>query len=507
MASAMHLPLLLLCLLVGHTHGSRPVMLRSIHDSGASSSASACSSIPKGFSSGNKLPVVHRLSRCSPLGRARKRKQGGKPSLGEILHRDGLRLRYLSDIHRSDAAPGPSLSSAPAAAPGPSQSTPASAIVSFPATQNIIRSLPGVFDYTVLVGYGTPAQPLPLYFDASGMSNIRCKPCFGAGSDPCGGGYAFDPSLSSSFRTVPCDAPECGAATSSCSSPGEPCSFTFQNATYVYGNGTVVTDTLTLSPSAAVPDLAVGCMQVDHLYSGGDGVAAGNIDLSKSRDSLVSRLLPTLPPNTAAFSYCLPADTDAHGFLAVAPALSDYSGINGVQYMQLVNNSRGPSFYFVDLFAISVNGKYLPFTAAAPEFAGNGTMIDAQSWFTYLNPAIYAVLRDEFRQSMAKYPPAPAFDELDTCYNFTGYSYIQLPEIALRFGNGVIMDLDDRQFMYFFREHLNDDFPFGCLAFAPAQDVTFPWNVLGTQLQRTKEVVYDVRGGRIGFVPSRCGLR
>lgn len=69
----------------------------------------------------------------------------------------------------------------------------------------------------------------------------------------------------------------------------------------------------------------------------------------------------------------------------------------------------------------------------------------------------------------------------------TGLSFIKLPNIALRFGIGVVMDLDDRQFMYFFREHQDDDFPFGCLAFAPAPDVNFPYGTsLGHRCSRQR---------------------
>ncbi|CAN6207891.1 unnamed protein product [Urochloa humidicola] len=106
---------------------------------------------------------------------------------------------------------------------------------------------------------------------------------------------------------------------------------------------------------------------------------------------------------------------------------------------------------------------------------------------------------------MAKYQPAPAFKYLDTCYNFTGIDYIELPDITLKFGNEETMDLDDRQFMYFFREHLDDGFPFGCLAFAVYP--IFGYNWLGNQVQRTMEIVFGVHGGQVAFVPSRCGLR
>ncbi|CAL5047439.1 unnamed protein product [Urochloa decumbens] len=491
MASVMPLALLLLVLLVTQTNGSRRVLLPSTDDDsgGGSPSSNACPSILSGHNKGNKLPVIHRLSPCSPLGGGIPKH--GKAALHEILDHDGLRMRYIYEIQASGVA---------AAAPAPSAMPPSG--VSIPATQNVISSLPGVFSYTVLAGYGTPAQQLPLYFDVSGMSNLRCKPCFssgsGAGAAQCD--RAFDPSVSSSFRTVPCESPDCRET--SCSS-GSSCTFTFYNSTFVFGHGTVVTDTLTLSPSATFEDFSVGCMQLDNMFS--DGAAAGNIDLSRSRHSLTTRVLLSSPPGTAAFSYCLPADTDTHGFLSIAPALADYSGNAGVKYVPLVTNPRGPNFYFVDLVAIAINGTDLPVPSAT--FRGNGTMIDSQSAFTYLNPPIYTALRDEFRRAMEKYQLVPAFSDLDTCYNFTGFNYIELPDITLKFGNGETMELDDRQFMYFFREHLDDGFPFGCLAFAATQDPSFAWNLLGSQVQRTKEIVYDVHGSKVAFVPSRCGLR
>ncbi|CAN6197905.1 unnamed protein product [Urochloa humidicola] len=478
MASAMPLALLLLCLLVTHTHGSRRVLFRSTDYAGASlrSSNAACPSVASGHSNGNKLPLVHRLSPCSPLGGSYVRKQG-KAALAEILHRDGLRMRYLSDVKASNN-------------------------LTVPATANVVNgSFPGVFSYTALAGYGTPAQQVPVYFDVSGMSNLHCNPC---SSGTCGD-WAFDPSRSSTFGTVPCGSPDCAVEVepqaSSCASGGS-CTFTFRNSTFLYGNGTVVTDTLTLSPSATFEDFFVGCLQVDNEFFT-DGVAVGNIDLSRHRHSVATRALLSSPPGTAAFSYCLPADTDTHGFLAIAPSMSDYSSLAGVKYLPLVTKPAYPDWYYVDLVAITINGKDLPFTPA--EFRGNGTFIDNLVDFSYLSPPIYAALRDEFRSAMAKYQPAPAFKYLDTCYNFTGLDYIDLPDITLKFGNGETMELEARQYMYFFREHLDDGFAFGCLAFAAYP--TFGYNWLGTQVQRTKEIVFDVRGGQVAVVPSRCGLR
>ncbi|CAL5043154.1 unnamed protein product [Urochloa decumbens] len=492
MASAMPLVLLLLCLLVTDTHGSRRVIFRSTDDSGSSPpSNAACPSMASGHSNGNKLPLVHRLNPCSPLKSSGIRKHG-KAALAEILHRDSLRMRYLSEFKAAAAT-----TTAPALSPTSASNRTA------PAMPNVISSLPGVFTYTALAGYGTPTQQFPVYFDVSGMSNLQCKPCSsGSGDGTCD--RAFDPSRSSTFGTIPCASPDCAVElqTSSCASGGS-CTFMFRNSTFLYANGTVVTDTLTLS-SAIFEDFFFGCLQADNQFFFDDGTAVGNVDLSRRHHSLATRALLSSPSGTAAFSYCLPADTDTHGFLTIAPAMSDYSSLAGVKYLPLVtNNPTAPDWYYVDLVAITIDGKDLPFPPN--EFSGNGTFIDNLSSFSYLSPPIYAALRDKFRRAMAKYQPAPAFSDLDTCYNFTGINYIELPEITLKFGNGETMDLDDRQFMYFFRDHLDDGFPFGCLAFAAYP--TYGYNWLGTQMQRTKEIVFDVRGGQVAFVPSRCGLR
>ncbi|CAN6207888.1 unnamed protein product [Urochloa humidicola] len=78
MASAMPLALLLLCLLVTHTHGSRRTLFRSADDDAGASppSNAACPSIASGYSNGNKFPLVHNLSPCSPLGGSYVRKRG-----------------------------------------------------------------------------------------------------------------------------------------------------------------------------------------------------------------------------------------------------------------------------------------------------------------------------------------------------------------------------------------------------------------------------------------------
>ncbi|KAL6596618.1 hypothetical protein ACP70R_047261 [Stipagrostis hirtigluma subsp. patula] len=349
----------------------------------------------------------------------------------------------------------------------------------------------GILDYSVMVGYGTPAQPLPMAFDTlqfpSGVSTLRCKPC--RSGVPCD--QAFDPARSSTFARVGCG-PECPSVChdSTCSLiVGD------MNGTLIT-NGTFVKDTLALSSSATFPSFTLACMDMDNISN--DASSTGVLDLSPSRFSLVSRVASSPTGNTtAAFSYCLPASTKSSGgFLSFGGALPDFSAGNGTGSTPLVNDTNHPMTYMIKFSGIRVDGTELP----APPQARLASLEVGLS-ITFLTPAIYTALRDEFRKQMAKYPLAAPYDVLDTCYNFTGISF-DMPGILLQFEGGATLQPDVDQMMYFF-DAAAAPHTYGCLAFAPTPD-NFPFSVIGNMAQQTVEVVYDVRGGKVGFVQQSC---
>ncbi|CAL5038206.1 unnamed protein product [Urochloa decumbens] len=448
-----------------------------------------------GPSNDNKLPLLHPLSPCSHLSGARRSQ--ATLSVDNILHADRLRLQSLSETGtRSSTASASSDSD------------------SIPIAGNDYHDLPGTLFYTAVLGYGTPAQNFAVSFDtAAGFSFLQCKPCK-AGDSPCDA--AFDPSLSSSFSPVPCASPDCTAASSSCSglSGQTTCPFRF-GAAVTEANGTVVKDTLTLSPASSVEGFTFACTTfvVSDLFYG----AAGMVDLSRNNRSLASQVAsssssssPTTSGDstaTIAFSYCLPSNLSSHGFLSVGPSRSAYSGRRDLQYAPLVDNAAMPVFYFVELVGIKVGGVDLPIPPAAP--IRNFTLIDTATTFSYFVSPAYAALRDEFRRQMARYPvaapPPPEIDfGLDTCYNFTGLDEsIRIPIVRLEFAGGSILELVLDQVMYF--TNPDNHFSVACLAFGETNPAnTFPVSVIGNLAQRSAEMVYDVQGGRLGFAQGVC---
>ena len=395
----------------------------------------------------------------------------------DVFDRDVRRLRTILAAAQSGVADG----TAPAPAPASG--------VTLPITGTLLN-----LDYSVMVGYGTPAQQLPVDFDTlrlgSGISTLRCKPCRG-GDAPCD--QVFDPSRSSSFAPVSCG-PECPSA---CHGSGCSLDVTFGSNNYIAANGTFVKDTLTLSPSATLASFVLACIDVDNIHSTG---SSGLLDLSRSRFSLVSRLITSSPPTdntTAAFSYCLPAsERSSRGFLSIGATLPDFSsGQAGSTPLVMDNHPLYKNSYLIKLSGINVGGTELPATES------NLAALEVGTSFTFFPPAIYSALRDEFRKQMSMYRPAPPYRMLDTCYNFTGLPAFGGPVVILEFEGGATLQPDVHQLLYFVDGDDSSDHV--CLAFAALPD-DFPYAVIGNRAQQTVEVVYDVQGGKVGFIQGSC---
>ncbi|CAN6201723.1 unnamed protein product [Urochloa humidicola] len=446
----------------------------------------ACSSIPSGPANGNRLPLMHRDSPCSPLASAGK--QSRQVSSTDVFERDVHRIRTIFAAAQAGAASTAATAPAPAPASG----------VTLPITGSDNGVIRGSLDYSVTVGYGTPAQQVPMDFDTlrlgGGISTLRCKPCR-PGVEPCD--PAFDPGMSSSFAHVPCG-PECPSVCH-----GSACSLNifFRSNHSIAVNGTFVKDTLTLSPSATVDSFVLACIDVDDdfRFTGSSGL----LDLSRSRFSLVSRLTSSRPPadnTTAAFSYCLPpSPASSRGFLSIGGALPDLSGSDAGSTPLVTIPAIFKSDYLVRIGSINVGGTVLPLPAGTG--GGDVAALEVGASFSFFQPVIYGALRDEFRRQMNQYTMAPPYRMLDTCYNFTGLPGFQVPGITLEFEGGATLQPDVYQMLYFVDG--DDSFNYVCLAFAALPE-EFPYSVIGNRAQQTVEVVYDVRGGKVGFIKGSC---
>ncbi|CAN6197903.1 unnamed protein product [Urochloa humidicola] len=349
------------------------------------------------------------------------------------------------------------------------------------------------FEYHVAVGFGTPVQEFAAVgFDTftSGATLLKCAPC--PATEPCDADdEAFEPSASSTVRQVPCGSPDCPFL--GCSA-GRSCTPGMSANSTLLGNATFFTDTLTLASSITLDNFRFACLNKDGFRP--EINSTGVLDLSRNSHSLASRA-PAYP-GTVAFSYCLPSSPNDVGFLSIAPPKPELSGHEAI-YTPLRTNQNHSNLYVVDLVGLGLGGHDLSVPPAV--FAGD-TVLDLRMAFTYLRPEAYAALRDGFRRRMAEYPVAPPLGTLDTCYNFTGLSTLTMPVVTLKFGGGADVDLSMNEMMYF--PDPDNHFSVACLAFVGVPEFVREAALVGNRAQASKEVLYDVRGGKLGFVPHRC---
>jgi hypothetical protein len=106
--------------------------------------------------------------------------------------------------------------------------------------------------------------------------------------------------------------------------------------------------------------------------------------------------------------------------------------------MAMIKKPEYPSLYFVELMNIIIGGYAMPVPST---ITSTGTLLDSGTILTYIPAQVYTLLCDRFKFTMEGNKPAPAFDVLDTCYDFSSHSVIVMPAILFKFSNGAIVDL------------------------------------------------------------------
>ncbi|TVT97715.1 hypothetical protein EJB05_57021, partial [Eragrostis curvula] len=407
-------------------------------------------------------PLVHRHGPCAPS------QSYNKPSFADTLRHNRARSNFIL----SRASKGNIVSSRK------------DGNASVPT---YLGSFVDSLNYAVTVGIGTPPVSQVLLIDTgSDLSWVQCAPCNVTScyhqKDP-----LFDPRLSSTYAPVPCHTKACRRLIvdrygQGCTDGGAYCAYFIQ-----YGDGSRTTgvlsrETLTLAPGFDVKGLLFGCGRDQRQQ---DDRFDGLLGLGGAPESLVAQ---TSSVYGGAFSYCLPPVSSKPGFLSLgAPGNST----TGFVFTPLGRIGDELTSYVVRLIGISVGGKRL----RVPATAYRGAMIiDSGQIVTRLQTTPYDALQQAFRKAMKAYPLLPPNpDRLDTCYNFTGYSNVTVPKIALTFSGGATVELDVPNGIL-----LNN-----CLAFEESgPDIGL--GIIGNVNQRTLEVLYDVGRSQVGFRSGAC---
>ncbi|KAK3118614.1 hypothetical protein QOZ80_9BG0702430 [Eleusine coracana subsp. coracana] len=232
--------------------------------------------------------------------------------------------------------------------------------------------------YDMEVSIGTPPQKLSALADTgSDLIWVKCGRC--ASCKP-KGSPSFNPTKSSSFSKLPCNAHLCMVLWSqnlaTCGGLGTECDYRYSYGLAAdgqhYTQGFLGNETFTLG-SDAVKDVGFGCTTMSE---GDYGTGSGLVGFGRGPLSLVSQL------KVGAFSYCLIDDPSKESPLLFG-SLANLTGA-GVQSTKLLRSS---TFYNVNLKSITIGSVTTPGTGT------DGFVFDSGTTLTYLTEPAYTAAK------------------------------------------------------------------------------------------------------------------
>ncbi|CAM0912354.1 unnamed protein product [Alopecurus aequalis] len=318
---------------------------------------------------------------------------------------------------------------------------------------------------------------------------IQCLPCPMFQCYPQRNAF-YDSKRSSTAAAVRCGSRACralgtygnGCSNKSNNSAGE-CKYLIEYSDHRETAGTYMTDTLTISPGTTFLNFRFGC---SHAVRGNFSTqTSGTMSLGAGRQSLLSQ---TARAFGNAFSYCVPQPS-ASGFLSLGGPVDGGAGASSSSSFAttpLLRNANliNPTNYVVRLQGIAVAGRRLN---VPPVVFSGGTIMDSSALVTQLPPpppTAYRALRLTFRNALRAYTRRDPMANLDTCYDFMGFTNVTVPTVSLVFQGGAVVELDPLAVLLD-----------GCLAFTPVA-TDFALGFIGNVQQQTHEVLYHVAQGR-----------
>ncbi|KAL3618308.1 hypothetical protein CASFOL_038629 [Castilleja foliolosa] len=401
---------------------------------------------------------------CSPSTRTT---PTNMPSTQDILHRERQRVEYLQARFKTN-------------------STTKKYDSRFQDTKET-ADLPVSFstsNYAISISLGRPQQVQTLIFDTA--SDITWT-------------NRFHPYASNSLYIISCASPLCSMflprhTCEKFSNIENACYYRIEYASGLYSKGVFSMDILNITQTGEIfPQFLFGChtdanFDPTQLY-GADGV----LGLGRTPISFVSQTEPIYKGN---FSYCFPSSTSSTGFLKLGPR--DYP--NNMKFTKLIFNPNSPLFYFINITSIRVG--HVELSIQGSDWMFPGTIIDTGTVVTRLPMNVYRTMRNEFQKQMQnsgynQMLPFPG-SIMDTCYNNNIDLINSVPIITFTFEGGVAVDMDASATLYALGAS-----NMVCLAFSGNSDSS-QLNIFGNTQQKKLEVVYDVVGGKLGFIPGGC---
>ncbi|KAL4599214.1 hypothetical protein ACB092_11G111400 [Castanea dentata] len=342
--------------------------------------------------------------------------------------------------------------------------------------------IPNKGEYLMQYAVGTPpVQVLGIADTGSDLTWLQCAPCTNCynQTDP-----VFDPAKSSTYKTVPCTAPQCNSLSGSCVGANK-CSYSVKYGDGSSSGGDLALDTVTLGSTASFPKTVIGCGHDNSGIFGAKG--SGIVGLGSSETSLVSQLSTSI---AGKFSYCLipfdkPDATSKLNFGTNAVVSGP-----GTVTTPLATN-QNDVYYTLTLEAISVGPTKITSTSA--KAAGGNIIIDSGTTLTLLPSDLYtgfeAALKAQIKVAVVKDPN----ETFNLCFD-SPQSTFKVPTIVAHFTGGADVTLSAPNTFV-------GDETISCMAFIPAGDSVA---IFGNLAQADQLVGYDIVKKTVSFKPTDC---
>nr|XP_043607627.1 protein ASPARTIC PROTEASE IN GUARD CELL 1-like [Erigeron canadensis] len=341
----------------------------------------------------------------------------------------------------------------------------------------------GSGEYFSRVGIGHPPSQVYMVIDTgSDVSWLQCAPCADCyqQTDP-----IYEPQSSSTYSPITCEARDCKSLeVSECRN--DTCLYQVSYGDGSYTVGDFATETVTLTDSVKVNDIAIGC---GHNNEGLFVGAAGLIGLGGGKLSFPSQI------NATSYSYCLvDRDSDATSSLDFNSPIP-----KGAVTAPLLKSDKIDTFYYVNLTGISVGGDMVNIpekTFLLSSDGDGGVIVDSGTAVTRFETTAYNALRDAFVSKTKKLKFVNSVALFDTCYDFSKMKSVQVPTVSFHFSNGQKLGLPAKN--YLIPIDSNGTF---CFAFAAT---TSSLSIIGNVQQQGIRVTYDFQRSIVGFTSNEC---
>ncbi|XP_027910312.1 aspartic proteinase CDR1-like [Vigna unguiculata] len=351
--------------------------------------------------------------------------------------------------------------------------------------------IPTPGEYLMNYSVGTPPfQILGLVDTGSSTIWMQCQPCKNCykQSRP-----IFDPSISSTYSSIPCVAAEClTEKTSFCKfNNGKHCAYKATYGDNSTTEGDLIWDTITLTSSSedkpvALPKTVIGCGHNNVGIFGEQN--SGIVGLGNGPYSLATQLRPK---TGGTFSYCFTPmyEGDRKPSYLHFGDRGEVSVKSAVPTPIVMNNAM-PFGYYLVMEAISVGSKRIEFPRNGEE--GN-IILDSGTVLTFLPDEVYSKLEAEMVNAVNLVRTDDPSKVLKLCYEIRSGQQYQIPTVFAHFKGGAVVELHSINTFVKMTETVI------CLAFSPDSTAIF-----GNLAQQDILVGYDTQHNTVTFLNTDC---